>query len=92
MPQISGYMYAHTDDEIYLTLYGSSQTDIELPEGKVRIKQESNYPFDGNVKLYIKPSTNQEFSLKLRIPTWAGDQFVPGKLYHYVDGQRFRLS
>ena len=88
MPQISGYMYAHTDDEIYITLYGSSETDVELAKGKVSIKQESNYPFDGKVKLKVKPSTSQEFALKLRIPTWAGDQFVPGKLYHYVDQVR----
>lgn len=92
MPQISGYMYAHTDNEVYITLYGSSQTEIELAEGKVSIKQESNYPFDGKVKLKIETSTNQEFALKLRIPTWAGDQFVPGKLYHYVDQVRPQWS
>lgn len=86
MPQISGYMYAHTADEIYLGLYGSSQTEISMPGGKVEIKQQSNYPFDGKVDLKINPSTKQRFALKLRIPTWARDKFVPGELYHYIDG------
>lgn len=86
MPQVPGYMYAHTDNEIYLTLYGSSQTEIPMPGGKVGIKQISDYPFDGNIALKINPSTSQKFALKLRIPTWARNKFVPGELYSYIDG------
>jgi len=85
IPQVSGYMYAHTDREIYLTLYGNSQTEIALAGGKVAIKQTSDYPFDGKVVLEIDPPSEQEFTLKLRIPTWAREQFVPGELYSYVD-------
>ena len=85
IPQVSGYMYAHTDNEIYLGLYGSSRTTIPLAGGDVAIEQKSNYPFDGRVVLKIDPSAEQQFALKLRIPTWAREQFVPGKLYHFVD-------
>jgi uncharacterized protein len=85
MPQISGYMYAHTADEICLGLYGSSVTDITLPEGRVDIRQATDYPFDGRVVLKINPSVSQRFTLKLRIPTWARERFVPGALYHYID-------
>ncbi len=86
MPQISGYMYAHTAEEICLGLYGSSRTAISLPEGKVRIRQRTGYPFDGRIKLEIEPAARQHFKLKLRIPTWARERFVPGALYHYLDG------
>ncbi len=85
MPQISGYMYSYTDDEIYLGLYGSSQTEISMPGGKVGINQVSNYPFDGRIALEMNPSKRQKFTLKLRIPTWAREKFVPGKLYSYID-------
>ena len=85
IPQVSGYMYSHTDDEIYLGLYGSSRTSIPLAGGDVAIEQKSDYPFDGRILLKIDPSTDQRFALKLRIPTWAREQFVPGKLYHYID-------
>ena len=85
IPQVSGYMYAHTDSGIYLSLYGSSKTEIPLPGGKVAIKQTTNYPFDGKITLEINPATSGKFALKIRIPTWAGEQFVPGKLYSYVD-------
>ena len=85
MPQVSGYMYAHTDDEIYLTLYGSSQTEIPMGDSHVTVTQRSDYPFDGEVVLNIDPENEQEFSLKLRIPSWVDDQFVPGELYTYAD-------
>ncbi len=86
IPQVSGYMYSHTDDEIYLGLYGSSRTEIPLADGDVTIKQDSNYPFDGRIRLKIDPSADLKFALKLRIPTWAREQFVPGSLYQYIDG------
>jgi len=92
MPQISGYMYAHTADEIYLGLYGSSQTEISMPGGIVRIKQSSNYPFDGKINLQIDSSSSQRFALKLRIPTWARERFVPGRLYRYIDGLKPRWT
>ena len=51
IPQVSGYMYSHTDDEIYLGLYGSSRRRFPLAGGDVTIEQTSNYPFDGKVRL-----------------------------------------
>jgi len=94
IPQVSGYMYAHTDDEIYVALYGSSTAEIPLASGKVAVKQTSHYPFDGKVVLRIDPAASRKFALKLRIPTWARQRFVPGKLYSYVDklGPRWTLK
>ncbi len=89
MPQVSGYMYAHTDNDIYLTLYAASTTDIPLADGTVKIRQQTEYPFDGKIALTLTPQKTQTFKLHLRIPTWAGaDRFVPGDLYHYIDGQK----
>ena len=88
IPQVSGYMYSHTDDAICLGLYGSSRTEIPLAGGEVLIEQESDYPFDGHVCLQLHPSTDLRFALKLRIPTWARKQFVPGALYQYIDSLR----
>ncbi len=85
LPQVSGMMYAHTDDEIYVTLYASNRTEIGLKGGKVKIRQTSNYPFDGSISLEINPGKEQEFTIKLRVPTWAGGQFVPGSLYTYTE-------
>nr|AIA99612.1 hypothetical protein [uncultured bacterium contig00110(2014)] len=86
IPQVSGLMYAHTENDIYCAFYTSNQTAIDLRSGKVGIKQTSDYPFDEKISMEINPENNEQiFSLKMRIPTWLGSQFVPGKLYSYTD-------
>lgn len=84
VPQISGMMYSHMNDEIFITYYASSSTTIPLPGGNVRLVQKSDYPFSEQVTLDVYPESSQNFKVKLRIPTWAqGSQFVPGDLYTY---------
>lgn len=88
IPQIPGMMYAHTDDDIYCTFYGGTSATIPLGHGNIGIKQETGYPFDEKVSLTVTPEkASQKFALHLRIPTWAGNRFVPGKLYSYVNRQ-----
>lgn len=84
IPQVSGMMYAHGGEDIYLAFYASSSTTVPLSGGEVDIVQASDYPFDENLLLTVSPKKPQTFSLKLRIPSWARDQFVPGELYDYV--------
>lgn len=85
IPQVSGMMYSYTDDEIYSTFYGSNSASIPLQDGEVKLIQESNYPFEGTIKLTVSPGNAQNFTVKMRIPTWAhSNQFVPGDLYYYI--------
>ena len=86
IPQVSGMMYAHTDSEIYCTFYAGSEVSIPLKEGKVKLVQQTDYPFDENITITIDSLVeNHEFTLRLRIPTWTGSQFTPGALYHYIN-------
>ena len=85
IPQVPGYMYAHTDSDIYVTLYAANSTKIALGAGQVGIKQETKYPFDGRVVLTVSPAAvGQKSNLHLRIPTWAREKFIPGALYSFV--------
>jgi DUF1680 family protein len=95
LPQIPGYMYTHGRRSINVTLFGSSEAEIPLVAGKVRLIQRSNYPFEGRVEIEIRPEQSSVFELRLRIPTWAGaERFMPSALYRYVDGlqPRWRLT
>ena len=86
IPQVPGYMYAHTDRDIYVTLYAGNRVEVPLASGKVGIRQETLYPFDGRIKLTLNPAVaGQEFKLRLRIPTWARERFMPGELYSFVE-------
>ncbi|MBE6276306.1 MAG: hypothetical protein E7096_08220 [Bacteroides sp.] len=86
IPQVSGMVYSHTNDDIFCALYAGSKTEIPLEAGKITLKQETNYPFEGKIKIQVEPAMDEtEFTLWLRIPSWCNKQFVPGELYSYAD-------
>ena len=88
IPQVPSLMYATMEDEIYCSFYAGGSTTLVLNTGKVQIKQTTEYPFDEQIRWVITPDGNgQKFSMKFRIPTWTGQQFVPGELYHYIDSR-----
>jgi len=92
MAQLSGYMYAHNDDNLYVCLYGQSKAEIQFPEAKVEIEQTTEYPWSGKIKLSINPEEKTNFSLHLRIPGWSQNKPVPGDLYVSASGQTRQTS
>lgn len=93
IPQVSGMVYSHTDNDIYCALYAGCKTEIALSSGKVKLTQQTSYPFDGKVTIQVMPDVQSlPFTLWLRIPTWCGTQFMPGKLYSYADKHVSKVS
>ena len=85
LPQVPGMTYAHDADDLYVTFYTASKATVDLDSGPVAIEQKTEYPADGAVRIAVKPEQPTQFRLLLRIPTWCGNQFVPGELYRYAD-------
>ena len=86
IPQISGMTYSYSDDDIYTAFYAANSTVVPLEVGNVALKQTTDYPFDGKITIEVTPEQQgAEFTMWLRIPTWCGEQFVPGELYSYAD-------
>lgn len=85
--QTPGLMYSHTSDDIYVTLYASNRTVIDLDDMCVELAQTTDYPMDGNIRIEVTPDCKGRFALRLRIPSWCntGD-FMPGGLYSFADG------
>ena len=66
------FAYATSADTIWINLYGASELETELPGvGKVKLTQETEYPWNGRIRIKIKAAPEKEFALKLRIPGWA---------------------
>lgn len=65
------YIYASSDNAIYVNLYIGSSAKIDLKSTSVLITQETDYPFNGKIKISILPQKEDRFTLKLRIPEWA---------------------
>jgi DUF1680 family protein len=86
IPQVSGMIYSHAEDNIYCGFYIGSETSIPMAGGNVTLKQQTAYPFDGSISIEVAPQADgEEFTLWLRVPTWSGEKFVPGELYNYAD-------
>ena len=74
IPQVSGMTYSVAEDNLYCGFYIGSQTEVEVAGGKVALKQQTDYPFDGKISIAVTPEAEQqEFTLWLRIPTWSGE-------------------
>ncbi|WP_242009073.1 glycoside hydrolase family 127 protein [Robertkochia solimangrovi] len=85
IPAIPGLMYSKKNDEIYVNLYASSDSEIDLADGSVTIEQRSGYPWKGDVNLELEPKRIEEFTVKLRVPGWSRNEVLPGDLYSYVN-------
>ena len=85
MASLGSYIYSKTANEIYLNLYIGSQADIDLGKNRVRIKQETRYPWDGAVKVTVDPESAGRFAVYVRIPGWTQDQVLPSDLYQFMD-------
>jgi DUF1680 family protein len=93
IPQVSGYMYATDDEGIYATLYGSNETQVDWEGTNVEIVQQTEYPWSGEIRMTVSPKKAIDFALRLRIPSWARSQLVPGDLYSFAtDTPDWQLS
>jgi DUF1680 family protein len=53
-------------------LFGASTLDTTRADGRrVKLKQETEYPWDGRVKITLESAPEGEFSLFVRVPGWA---------------------
>ena len=70
---MGSYIYSSRADTLAVHLYAASEAELALGEETVTIKQDTAYPWDGHIRLEITPSTDNVFTLALRIPGWCED-------------------
>ena len=78
---VGNYIYGKSNDGIWVNLFVGSNTNIKLSNTDVALKMETNYPWDGKVKINIDPKEKKSFSVHVRIPDWQKGGIVPGDLY-----------
>ena len=70
--EIGSYAYGKSDDKVWVHLYGSNTLDTEMTDGsRLKLSQETDYPWDGRVKITIVAAPERPCTLMLRIPGWA---------------------
>ena len=82
---LGGYIYARSGDRLFVNLFVGSQAKVKLDHNTVAVRQETQYPWDGTVRLTIDPENTGPFTLSVRVPGFARNEPVPGDLYRYAD-------
>lgn len=72
-PKLVSHLWMATqDDGLVAIAYGPSAVKAKVAGGHdVQIVEETNYPFDGKIRLTVKTDKAVKFPLHVRIPAWA---------------------
>lgn len=66
------YIYTLSKDTLWVNLYGASTLDTRWVGGeRIRLSQETNYPWDGKIRITVAEAPGHPVTLKLRIPGWS---------------------
>lgn len=94
--QSAQYAYGISQESIWVNLYGSSLLQTRLGGQAIELEQETQFPWNGRVRILHRSPGAREFTLKLRIPGWTGGAAVqvnrsPVRSGHPPSGQYLEL-
>ena len=81
---VGGYFISTSNDGVAFHLYGGIGSTVEIGGQKVALKEVSNYPWSGDIRISVDPETPAAFDVKLRIPGWCHGATIA------VNGQKWR--
>jgi DUF1680 family protein len=86
IPSVPGYAYASAGNRVYVNLFFQNSASIPLDKNKVDLVLKTQYPWEGEIVLNVKPRKSANFEMAIRIPGWAREEPMPGDLYAF-DGK-----
>ncbi|HUX57874.1 MAG TPA: glycoside hydrolase family 127 protein [Bacteroidales bacterium] len=70
--QVSGWAYSLSENGLAVNLYGGNKLETKLLDGSsLKLTQETQYPWNGEVKITMQECKEDAFEVLLRIPSWA---------------------
>ena len=87
LASVGQYIYAESDEGVWVNLYVGGTVEAAVAGGvSVKLTQETDYPWAGDITLTIDPEAPVSFALNLRVPSWC-EQFEAR-----VNGRRYRAE
>jgi len=83
---IGGYIYSQSEKDACVHLYVRGSGTLQVGGKQVVLKQETDYPWDGNIKISVNVENPTVFGLNLRIPGWSRGATLT------VNGERISLN
>jgi len=70
--KVSGWAYSLAENGIAVNLYGGNRLATKMLDGsEIQLTQETQYPWEGEVKITMQKCKKEPFEVMLRIPEWA---------------------
>ncbi len=70
--QVSGWAYSLSENGLAVNLYGGNKLETKLLDGSLlKLTQETQYPWNGEVRITMQECKKDAFEILLRIPAWA---------------------
>lgn len=81
------------DGGLVVVSYGPCEATIQLENGLVKLIQETNYPFNGQIKIRFELTAPMSFPVMLRIPEWVQNASIQlaEKTHHPQPGSFFTI-
>jgi DUF1680 family protein len=68
---VGSYFYSTGEGGLWVHLFGGNTAQVDLDGQKVKVTQETNYPWEGAVALTFDLAAAQTFTLHMRVPGWC---------------------
>ena len=83
VPRVPGYIYATSQDALWVNLFIGSETTASVGGREVELIQKTEYPWAGQSQITVNPTEPATFALNVRVPGWCsrGTIMVNGQLH-----------
>ena len=71
LPSIGNYIYGVSADALWVNLFMGNEASVKLAGKEVKVTQETNYPWEGAVRLKLNLKGKLNSQIRLRIPGWC---------------------
>ncbi len=71
LASLGQYIYTQNDEEVSVDLFVGSEARFTVQNEVVQLRQETQYPWDGTVRLQLQLDEPLAFQLAVRIPSWC---------------------
>lgn len=73
LSSLGKYIYTYNDTSIMVHQFISSEVETTLADYKIRLKQNSNYPWEGKIHFTVvmEEEVKGKFTIAIRIPGWC---------------------
>ncbi|MFB5192159.1 glycoside hydrolase family 127 protein [Alicyclobacillus fastidiosus] len=68
---IEDHVYTRSSDTIFMHLYIASEMETKIGNETIRISQQHDYPWRGDIQIDIQTTALTKFGLGLRVPGWC---------------------